>query len=143
MAKPKVSAAQFDKNQLAKEAAKNINWKGAPPPPDWRSFPELAEIEFDAKCKRYRAIVEQAKELETEKKKLGVEIEVALMVVGKKSVAVGDTFAVSCNGRTAGSLSKSLLLEAGVDASIIQDCTLPGREYTYVQVKKLGEKDNE
>lgn len=132
MAKPKPTAADTD-----------IKWKGAPPPPSWTTIGQLAGTEFNHKLEHYRELVGEIKSLEQQKKELGVEIEALLLVSGKKSLAAGDLFAVSCNGRTAGSLSKQLLLEQGVDAAVIEDAWVPGNSYTYVQVKKLGEKDSE
>lgn len=109
------------------------------PAVDYSQFPDLVEMEFKRLVQEYRAAHVMEETGAEAKKKLKVQIEPLLLLVGQKRVAVDDMMAVQCNGSTASTLSKEKLLEKGVDPAIIAAAIVPGRQYTYIQVIKKEE----
>ena len=101
----------------------------------------LEGTDFDEKVREYRKWHEQETEAKKKKKELGPEIESLLLIAEHKSLGVDDLIAVQCNGSTASYIDGTLLVQMGVDADIVRQCTIPGKQYSYIQVRRLGEKE--
>lgn len=108
--------------------------------PEWSSIPLLRDVGFNALVEEHRALSDAIDKAESRKKELAQEIEPYLMAAGVKSVKVGALVATQCNGAGASKIDAHLLIEEGVSADVISKCTVPGKEYTYVQVKRGKEK---
>lgn len=109
---------------------------------EWSEFEDLKTLEFDSLARQYREAHLAETTAKAIKKKLAPDIEAAMLVVGQRSIKVGNLTAIQANGRTPKILSATALLEAGVDAETVAECTLPGTPYTYIQVKAEGEKED-
>lgn len=107
---------------------------------EWTEFEDLQILQFDKAAIRYREIMDLEKKLKVEKDELSKDILAAMYVSGEKTLGLDDLIVITANGRTAGHISAHLLVQAGVDADLVAECTEQGKSYQYIQVKRKGEK---
>lgn len=106
--------------------------------PDWSKFDDLKQAEFAALCSERIKYTKQKAEAETALARINVEIAALLTVISQKNVRWtapdGQLYTVTqIDGRGPSRLDARLLLGLGVDAGIIEDATVPGKEYVTVQ----------
>lgn len=101
----------------------------------------LQEMQFQELVERYIEIKDTIDALEVERKDVASDIEAALAVAGQKRVRYSDHFCVeACNGGTGSKIDAKLLASKGVAADVINECTIPGKKYTYVQIVDLNKQ---
>lgn len=109
--------------------------------PQAAEVPELAMMDFGVKVQRRIELKRLMDEAEVELASINSDIEAALIITEHKGVKLGNYVITHCNGRTAAKFSNELAVEKGLDADVVKECWVPGREYTYVQIKEEKEPD--
>jgi hypothetical protein len=112
--------------------------KPSDPDFEWVDRPELVQLEFDAMVERRVELKRVVDEAEKELAELNPQIEAALVLVDATKVGIGNHVVHRIKGQTAGKVNTRKLVERGVDPDLVADCTDPGREYWYIQVKPRG-----
>ena len=108
----------------------------------WKKLEEVAGLSEDQfgdirnLVAEYTATKCQIELLEDQKKKIGAEIEGYMAMADEKRLQVLGFHVALCNGRTGAKIDGRLLVEAGVSTEVVERCTIPGKEYTYIQVKE-------
>jgi hypothetical protein len=76
------------------------------------------------------------KQLEEEEKELRTKIRDTIAEKGAEAVICGDLRVSFVSGCSASRIDQKLLLEAGVKATVIKKCTIPGKSYETVQITR-------
>lgn len=92
---------------------------------------------FDKLVEERTQLKEVMKGFEVELKDLDRKIETYLADTETKTVTSNGAKITQCFNPGHSKLSEQLLVEAGVPATTIKACTVPGRPYTYVLVTPL------
>lgn len=106
---------------------------------EYDNFLQMREINAGDKIERMREISLQLDALNAEWDELQAELEPALIVEGQKAVRCGRLLLVQCDGRSPDRISQEMLLAHAVDPEAILASTIPGKAYTYLQVKEEKE----
>lgn len=112
-------------------------------PTNWSKIPALEELGFDELCMERTRLYDLGKKCEKDLKEINEQIQNVLQMAlpeGERKVQWKNFQVMINKGRAAAKLDEKLLLEAGVDAQIIADATIPGKEYTYIQFVADKEK---
>jgi hypothetical protein len=103
-------------------------------------IPDSSEV-FGKRAATFDNIVEERtqmkavmKGLEEELKVLDKKIETFLADTPSKTVLSNGSRVTQCQNPGQSKLSKELLIEAGVAATVIAECTIPGKAYSYILV---------
>lgn len=118
---------------------------GERPAPEWNTFPDLVEAEFDVLVNQYRQAHTDETAAKKVKDELKGDIQALLIGVGQGSLRVGELQAVICHGRSGTSIDAELLsrklVELGVDADVVaqavEESTTGGKSYDYIQVVEV------
>jgi hypothetical protein len=90
---------------------------------------------FDAAVKRKAEIKKAKEELEAEEKALNEALLVTMLASGERKVALWDGLEFEVRrGRSPSKIDPTKLLAAGVPLDTIQESTVAGKEYQYVQI---------
>lgn len=103
---------------------------------DAANFPQLAELEFSQLVDEKVQVDDQFKQLKARQKELGAAIEAALAVINRKAIHYGSVTVTVVNSQSASQVSRQKLLDAGVSADVIAECTEPGNPFSYVKIMK-------
>jgi hypothetical protein len=76
---------------------------------------------------------------EREVKELDVEISTLMIMHDRDKFEHREWVASRRQGRTAEKLDARLLVEKGVDADLVKECTTPGNVYEYLDIRKKGQ----
>lgn len=92
---------------------------------------------FDKLVEERTQLKEVMKGFEVELKDLDKKIETYLADIETKTVTSNGARVTQCQSPGQSRLSKELLIEHGVAATTINECTIPGKPYSYVLVTPL------
>lgn len=99
----------------------------------------LAKGGFAKKVLQHRALTDEAKQIDEQRRQLATEIGEALDRAGAKSVGVDIYKVTRAAGRKNKKLDPNLLLAKGVKASIIEECTVTTEGQPYVLITDTAE----
>jgi hypothetical protein len=104
--------------------------------PKWDSVKELKQLHFDKLVERRTLLKSEIEFREAKVKDLDEEILAALAVGGVEKVEWEDRNVQIVTKRGASRVVPEKLLEHGVAADTIADCTVQGNEYSYLMIGK-------
>lgn len=104
--------------------------------PPYDQFEELVDGEFEVLVEDYRVAHEAETEAKEEKKRIAAKLEPYLVMAEVDKVLCGGLVVVRCYGHGPSSINKQFLLEAGVPADVLAEAVVPGKPYTYIQVRR-------
>jgi hypothetical protein len=143
----KMTAAEFDKalpkqqarsrEKLRARAGVGIATGAQGPQEDLPQFKYALSGMLDESILEERADLTQERDFIEERiKQIDTDIKDAYEAAGVKKTLWGTLPITLCNGRSASRISKTKLVEAGVDADVIAACTESGTPYTYIRIGK-------
>lgn len=87
-----------------------------------------------------RVIKNFVEQLQTFDRAIGEELVAQMCAAGVTEYPTDEYVARLRTGRTASSISELRLVERGVDAQVIADSRVEGREYVFVEIRKATDR---
>lgn len=137
-------AKPSEKAAIAKAKAKSKDEAAAP----WTDYTALTEIfipgsddDIDRLAADYAAAHQAEKSAKETKTRIGPQLESACMLAGVERLLTteGGLRVRRTTSSQPSRISKEKLLDAGVELDVVESCTIPGAEYSYVQIDKVEE----
>jgi hypothetical protein len=100
--------------------------------PKWEQFKELKQLGFARLCEKRQTLHDEIEFRKTKMAEIDEEIEAALGAAGTEKVIWEDRAVQIVTKEGSRKLSAQLLLNKGVEADVIAECTEQGKSYSYL-----------